>query len=117
MGKPVRRVLYIGLGLCCYLLIQVPANLAQGQGGGVSDRSTIKYGGSYRRTLASDPTTLDPAFVADIYGRAVVRQLFDGLVQFDAHLKPIPAIAKFWETSRDGLRWTFTLRPGVKFHN
>jgi ABC-type transport system substrate-binding protein len=44
-------------------------------------------------------------------------KVLDGLVQFDAHLKPIPAIAEFWETSRDGLTWTFTLRRGVKFHH
>lgn len=33
------------------------------------------------------------------------------------HLRPIPAIAEFWETSRDGLTWTFTLRRGVMFHH
>jgi peptide/nickel transport system substrate-binding protein/oligopeptide transport system substrate-binding protein len=71
----------------------------------------------YRKALTHDPATLDPAFVIDIYSRTVVRQIFNGLVQFDAHLKPIPAIAEFWETSRDGLTWTFTLRQGVKFHH
>ena len=44
-------------------------------------------------------------------------QIFDGLVEFDAHLNPIPAIAEFWEASRDGRTWTFTLRQGVKFHH
>lgn len=76
-----------------------------------------KFGGTYRRTLASNPATLDPAFVNDVYSRTIVRQLFEGLVQFDAHLKPIPAIAEFWEASRDGLTWTFTLRRGVRFHH
>jgi peptide/nickel transport system substrate-binding protein/oligopeptide transport system substrate-binding protein len=47
----------------------------------------------------------------------VVNQIFNGLVQFDANLKPIPALAEFWEASRDGRTWTFTLRQGVKFHN
>lgn len=76
-----------------------------------------KFGGTYRKTLVNNPATLDPAFVSDIYSRTVVRQMFDGLVQFDAHLKPIPAIAEFWEASRDGRVWTFTLRRGVKFHH
>jgi peptide/nickel transport system substrate-binding protein/oligopeptide transport system substrate-binding protein len=76
-----------------------------------------KFGGTYRRALANDPATLDPAFVSDIYSRTVVRQIFQGLVQFDAHLNPVPAIADFWEASRDGLTWTFTLRRGVKFHH
>jgi peptide/nickel transport system substrate-binding protein/oligopeptide transport system substrate-binding protein len=47
----------------------------------------------------------------------VATQVFDGLVQFDAHLNPIPAIAEFWEASRDGRTWTFSLRRGVRFHH
>jgi oligopeptide transport system substrate-binding protein len=98
---------------CCLLiqsafaLAQVPTNASAG----------VKFGGTYRRALANNPTTLDPAFVSDIYSRTVVRQIVDGLVQFDAHLNPIPAIAEFWEASRDGLSWIFTLRRGVKFHH
>ena len=63
------------------------------------------------------PSTLDPAFTTDVFSRAVVTQLFDGLVQFDAHLNPIPALAEFWEASQDRRTWTFTLRRGVKFHH
>jgi ABC-type transport system substrate-binding protein len=39
------------------------------------------------------------------------------LVQFDAHLNPTPAIAEYWEASRDGRIWSFTLRRGVQFHH
>jgi peptide/nickel transport system substrate-binding protein/oligopeptide transport system substrate-binding protein len=67
--------------------------------------------------LGDNPPTLDPAFVTDIYGGLVVRQIFDGLVQFDAHLNVMPAIAEFWEASQDGRTWTFALRRGVKFHH
>jgi peptide/nickel transport system substrate-binding protein/oligopeptide transport system substrate-binding protein len=67
--------------------------------------------------LGANPITLDPALVTDAYGGTIVRQIFDGLVQFDANLKPIPALAEFWEASRDGRTWTFALRQGVKFHN
>ena len=76
-----------------------------------------KFGGMFRRMLGDNPATLDPAFVTDIYGRAVVSQIFDGLVQFDANLKPLPALAEFWEASRDRRTWTFTLRRGVMFHH
>jgi peptide/nickel transport system substrate-binding protein/oligopeptide transport system substrate-binding protein len=76
-----------------------------------------KFGGTYRRVLGNNPATLDPALLTDIYGRAVVSQIFDGLVQFDAYLKPLPALAEFWEASRDGRTWTFTLRRGVTFHH
>lgn len=74
-------------------------------------------GGVYRRPLGSDPATLDPARIRDIYGLSVAQQLFDGLVQFDQTLTIAPALAQFWKASRDGLTWTFTLRKGVKFHH
>src|SRR5215510_5005835 len=60
-----------------------------------------QFGGIYRRMLADNPATLDPTFLIDAYGRAVVSQVFDGLVQFDAELNPMPAIAEFWEASHD----------------
>ncbi len=76
-----------------------------------------RFGGTYTRPLLGDPSSLDPAHATDIYASIVVNQLFDGLVQFDSHLNPIPALAGFWEASPDGLTWTFYLRKGVKFHH
>jgi len=75
------------------------------------------WGGTYRRPLEFMPKTLDPAFSTDIYAVTVIQQLFDGLVQFDKDLNLIPAIAKSWRISHDGLTYTFYLREGVKFHN
>jgi len=74
-------------------------------------------GGVYRRPIGSDPATLDPARINDIYGRSVSQQIFDGLVQFDQTLTISPALARHWRASRDGLTWTFQLRPGVRFHH
>jgi peptide/nickel transport system substrate-binding protein/oligopeptide transport system substrate-binding protein len=62
------------------------------------------------------PKTLDPANTIDIYAVTAIQQLFDGLVQFDKDLNVIPAIAKLWKISHDGLTYTFYLREGVKFH-
>lgn len=74
-------------------------------------------GAVYRRPLGNDPATLDPARITDVYSRSVAQQLFDGLVQFDQTLTIAPALARFWQSSRDGLTWTFTLKKGVKFHH
>src|SRR5690349_16710125 len=62
-------------------------------------------GGTYRRPLGSDPPSLDPVRINDIYGRAVTEQIFDGLVQFDQTLTVSPALARYWRASRDGLLW------------
>jgi peptide/nickel transport system substrate-binding protein/oligopeptide transport system substrate-binding protein len=71
----------------------------------------------YRRPLSLEPATLDPARIADIYGRSVAQQIFDGLVQYDHTLTIGPALARHWRASRDGRVWTFELRRGVKFHH
>jgi oligopeptide transport system substrate-binding protein len=78
---------------------------------------TPKKGGNYRRPLDFSPRTLDPALSTDIYAVTVIQQVFDGLVQFDKDLNVVPAIAKSWNISPDGLTYTFFLREGVKFHN
>jgi oligopeptide transport system substrate-binding protein len=75
-----------------------------------------RAGGVYRRPLANNPSTLDPALINDNYAITVTQQLFDGLVQYDAALRITPALAESWTASRDGLVWTFRLRPRVTFH-
>ena len=92
-----------------------PLSIAWAQNKG--QPTTPRYGGTYRRPLSNNPSTLDPALIADIYGFVVAQQIFDGLVQYDSALTIIPAIADSWKGSRDGLQWTFFLRKGVKFHN
>jgi peptide/nickel transport system substrate-binding protein/oligopeptide transport system substrate-binding protein len=74
-------------------------------------------GGTYHRPLEFNPKTFDPALSLDTYSVTVAQQMFDGLVQFDKNLNVIPAIAKSWMISNDGLTYTFYLREGVKFHN
>ena len=98
--------------LALYQWLPATIGLAQEKG-----QATPKYGGVYRRPLANNPSTLDPALISDTYGFTVAQQIFDGLVQYDGSLTIIPAIAQSWKASRDGLQWTFFLRKGVKFHN
>ena len=117
MAHTVRVGLLVLLWVCCSLHLHSPAGSAEILGVPEPHRPEAKFGGMYRRVLDNDPATLDPALLTDIYGRAVVRQIFDGLVQFDAALRPLPALAEFWEASRDGRTWTFTIRRGVQFHH
>ncbi len=41
--------------------------------------------------------------------------IYEGLVRYGADLNVLPAIAKTYSISDDGLTYTFELRPGVKF--
>jgi peptide/nickel transport system substrate-binding protein/oligopeptide transport system substrate-binding protein len=117
MSKLVHMALLVALGICSSMLLHSPSGLAETLGKPELERAGAQFGGMYRRELDDSPVTLDPALVTDTYGGIVVRQLFASLVQFDAHLKPIPALAEFWEASLDGRTWTFTLRRGIMFHH
>jgi oligopeptide transport system substrate-binding protein len=117
MSKPVRMALSVSLWICCYLLIHSPSGLAGPLEKPELQTPGAKFGGVFRQMLDNPPSTLDPIIVSDIYSVAITRQLFDGLVQFDASLKPLPALAEFWEASQEGRTWTFTLRRGVTFHH
>ncbi len=76
-----------------------------------------RYGGKFSVPLSSEPESLDPAFITDIYSVTIANNLFDGLVEFDKDLNVVPAIAELWKISRDRKVYTFHLQKGVKFHN
>lgn len=43
--------------------------------------------------------------------------IYDRLVEQDADQTYHPHLAESWETSADGMNWTFKLRQGVRFHD
>ena len=61
-----------------------------------------KPAGTFRGVFTSDPPTLDPAQATDTTSSAVVRQIFDTLVELDEHLEPRPGLAERWTISSDG---------------
>jgi peptide/nickel transport system substrate-binding protein len=66
--------------------------------------------------LPSLPDTLDPANAVDESALLITRHLYEGLTAYEpGATRVIPALADSWETSRNGLTWTFHLRPGVRF--
>ena len=94
------------LPLLCLLLAAGPVGAQDG-----------RPAGTLRGVFISDPPTLDPAQATDTTSSAVVRQLFDTLVELDERLQPGPGLAERWTVSADHRVYTFVLRPGVKFHN
>ena len=52
-----------------------------------------KRGGAFGGVFGADPPTLDPAQATDTTSSAVIRQLFDTLVELDDRLTPVPALA------------------------
>jgi peptide/nickel transport system substrate-binding protein len=76
-----------------------------------------KAGGTLRAVFSADPPTLDPAHATDLTSSAVIRQVFDALLELDEQLRVVPALARSWTTSTDARVYTFQLRAGVRFHN
>jgi ABC-type transport system substrate-binding protein len=64
-----------------------------------------------------DPRSLDPALSTDVPTGEMVTLLFDGLTQFDPNGRLLPGLADRWRAERNGQRYVFHLRPGVKFHD
>jgi ABC-type transport system substrate-binding protein len=64
-----------------------------------------------------DPRSLDPAKATDVPSGRAVAYLFDGLTRFTPAGQVEPSIAKTWDVSPDGLRYTFHLRSDVRFHD
>ncbi|MCU0607235.1 MAG: ABC transporter substrate-binding protein, partial [Candidatus Edwardsbacteria bacterium] len=84
---------------------------------GLGQAGAAAGGGTLQLDLLSDPITLDPAYLTDSTSNEVAGQIHAGLVQFDDGARVMPAIARSWSVSSDGLVWTFFLRKGVRFHN
>src|SRR5690606_4745308 len=47
----------------------------------------------------------------------VSSKVLEGLLEYDRELKPRPQLAIAWEISSDGLTYTFSLRPDVRWHD
>ncbi len=65
-----------------------------------------------------EPPNLDPtAGAAAAIDEVVYANVFEGLTRFAADGGVVPALAKSWEISDDGLIYTFTLQSGITFHD
>ena len=64
-----------------------------------------------------EPVCFDTGSYKNLANYNVARQILDPLVWQDADGTTYPALAASWETSEDGLVWTFTLRDDVTFHD
>jgi len=64
-----------------------------------------------------EPDSLDPQRARNVESANVLRDVFEGLTAIGRDGESVPAAAERWETSADGLRWTFTLRDGLRWSN
>ncbi|MGW0159453.1 ABC transporter substrate-binding protein [Mycobacterium sp. NPDC003323] len=76
-----------------------------------------QHSGNLIAGIAGEPDQLDPHKTSAYFSFQVLENVYDTLVEPDADLTMVPALAQSWQTSPDQLTWTFRLRPGVRFHD
>jgi peptide/nickel transport system substrate-binding protein len=68
--------------------------------------------------LLAEPVTMDPPQITDLNSTRVIKRMFEGLTAQElGTYKIVPGLAQSWDISKDGLTYTFHLRPNVKFHD
>ena len=87
--------------------------LAAGCGQRQSDEENLAI---FKYNESAGILTLDPIYAKDLPHIWACNQLFNGLVAFDNQMNLVPMVAKSWDISEDGLRYTFHLRNDVQFH-
>ena len=118
MRMHLRRQSMVALGLAGVLTLAACGGGEDGGSGAGGGEGGGESGGSLVFGASADPVTLDAAYVSDGESLRVIRQVFEGLVTTEeGGTEPIPALAKSWETSEDGLEWTFDLQEDVTFHD
>ncbi len=65
----------------------------------------------------ADLKNLDPIWTTAYISRNHGYLIYDTLFAMDDQFKPQPQMVDTWETSDDGMTWTFTLRDGLMFHD
>lgn len=76
-----------------------------------------KRGGTITFLVDPEPPILVSAVNSSGPSRQVSSKVHEGLLEYDFDLTPRPQLATGWSISPDGLEYTFTLRPGVKWHD
>jgi ABC-type oligopeptide transport system substrate-binding subunit/class 3 adenylate cyclase len=61
------------------------------------------------------PSTLDPGKLETAGDGEIIRELYEGMVELDNDLTIVPACARRWQVSEDGLTYRFVLRPGLRW--
>ena len=80
--------------------------------------TAVPSGGVLRVALPADITTLDPWAANDASTLAVLRQVYEPLVDLaPGSFQVVPKLADHWDVSSDGRTYIFTLRSGIRFHD
>ncbi|WNS74734.1 peptide-binding protein [Bacillus sp. DTU_2020_1000418_1_SI_GHA_SEK_038] len=76
-----------------------------------------RQGGSLVLGTTGSPTLFNAYYSTDGASRVIENLIFSGLVTINREFKPEGDVAESWDVTDDGLKWTFKIRQGMKFHD
>lgn len=79
--------------------------------------ATPTPGGTLTYAVQQEPPSLVSLLDTNTVIRNISAKITEGLLRYDAQFNPQPLLAVAWSVSADGLRYTFRLRPNVKWHD
>jgi peptide/nickel transport system substrate-binding protein len=85
--------------------------------GGPGESGGNGSGSTFIQVINADPTTLNPAITSSAPDQMVSCKIFEGLVAPERGGGVAPELAKSWEISDDGMKYTFHLQDGVKWQD
>jgi oligopeptide transport system substrate-binding protein len=84
---------------------------------GCSQHPPAPLGSVLVRGGGPEPDSLDPQKARGFEAQTVLRDLCEGLTTLDHGGNVAPGVAERWSVSRDGLTYTFALRPSARWSN
>lgn len=115
MEKKVRNLFYLFIAFGIVLLAGCSSDNTEGEAGTATEGD--KSGGTLVYGRGADSVSLDPINVTDGESIRVTHNIYETLLEYDHNLELQPKLATDYNSSEDGLTWTFQLREGVKFHD
>src|SRR5258708_31899972 len=109
MARLISTVRIIGCSLALCSIVSPAVSQAQ--------QATPQRGGTLVMVVQPEPPTLASYQSTSGPIGQVAAKVYEGLLEYDFNLGPIPGLAQSWTVSPDGKTITFRLQPGVKFHD
>ncbi|MER1968932.1 ABC transporter substrate-binding protein [Castellaniella sp. GW247-6E4] len=98
----------LAAGLCCILSLSV---------GLAPSAQAATQGGTLVVVTTPEPNLLTNALSSAVTVTEVGTKVYDGLLEYDMEMRPVPSLAESWEVSPDGKTVVFKLRHGVTWHD
>jgi len=79
--------------------------------------AAVRASGENLKRWSTPTESPRPHLEHHVYHQPLRLLVYDTLFAFNSKFEPKPQMVDRWSVSDDKLTWTFTLRPGLKFHD